>query len=66
MENIKYYAPGGILIILAIMITAFPEILVALVATAILIAGIGALFIGHRMKKYHIEFGPYSEPRPWE
>jgi len=56
MENIRYYMPGIILIAIAIIIVAVPEILVAFVAAIIIIAGIGALYIGHRMRKSEIEF----------
>ena len=56
MENIRYYVPGIILIAIAIMIVAVPEILVAFVAAIIIMAGIGALVIGHRMRKSAIEF----------
>jgi hypothetical protein len=38
------------------MIVAVPEILVAFVAAIIIMAGIGALYIGHRMRKSEIEF----------
>ena len=48
--------PGIILIAIAIMIVAVPEILVAFVTAIIIIAGIGALYIGHRMRKSEIEF----------
>ena len=57
MQSIKYYMPGMILIAIAIMIVAVPEILVAFVAAIIIMAGIGALYIGHKMRKSHIEFG---------
>ena len=56
MQNIRYYLPGIILIAIAIMIVAVPEILVAFVAAIIIMAGIGALYIGHRMRKSEIEF----------
>jgi hypothetical protein len=56
MRNLRYYLPGTILILIAILIVAVPEILVAFVATAIIIAGIGALYIGHMIRKSEIEF----------
>jgi len=56
MHNLKYYIPGSILILIAIMIVAVPEILVAFVAASIIIAGIGALYIGHMIRKSEIEF----------
>ena len=56
MENLKYYVPGSILILIAIMIVAVPEILVAFLAALIIMAGIGALYIGHMIRKSDIEF----------
>jgi hypothetical protein len=56
METIRYYMPGVILILIALMIVAVPEILVAFVAAMIIMAGIGALLIGHKMRKSEIEF----------
>lgn len=52
MNNIKYYLPGVSLIILAFVILALPEILVAFVAASIIMVGIGALYVGHMIKKY--------------
>ena len=56
MSNVRYYLPGIILILIAIMIVAVPEIFIAFVAAAIIMAGIGALYIGHMMRKVEIEF----------
>jgi hypothetical protein len=56
MGSLKYYVPGIMLILMAIMIVAFPEILVALVAASIIMAGIGALCIGHMFRKTEIGF----------
>lgn len=54
MRNLRYYFPGAILILIAIMIVAFPEILVAFVAALIIMAGIGALYIGHMIRRSEI------------
>ena len=56
MDKIKYYLPGIILILIAIMIIAVPEILIAFIASIIIIAGITALYIGHRIRKSEAEF----------
>ena len=56
MDSIRYYLPGTILILIAIMIVAVPEILVAFVASIIIMAGLAALYIGHKMRKSEIEF----------
>jgi len=55
MRNIKYYIPGSILILIAIVIIAVPQILVAFLAASIIMAGVGALCIGHIMRKSEIE-----------
>ena len=56
MRNFRYYTPGIILILIAILILAVPEILVAFVASLIVMAGIGALYVGHMIRKSRIEF----------
>ena len=56
MDIFRYYLPGIILILVAILIVAVPEILVAFVASIIIMAGIGALYIGHRIRKSEMEF----------
>ena len=62
MQNLRYYLSGIILILVAIIIVAVPEILVAFVASIFIMAGIGALYVGHRMRKSETEFrGAYRE-----
>ena len=56
MENFKYYLPGIVLFLLAFVVLAVPEILVAFVAALIIMAGIGALYIGHLLRRSKIEF----------
>ena len=56
MNTLRYYLPGIILILIAIMVVALPEVIVAFVASIIIIAGIGALYIGHKIRKSEIEF----------
>ena len=55
IRNVRYYLPGRILILLALLIVVAPEILVAFVAASILIVGIGTLYIGHLIRKSKIE-----------
>ena len=55
MKDIKFYLPGVFLILLAIMIFAFPEILVALVAALVILFGIGSLYVGHLIRKSRSE-----------
>lgn len=56
MDYIRYYMPGIILILIAVIVVAVPEILVAFVASIIVMAGIGALYIGHKIRRSEIEF----------
>ncbi len=58
MRDIKYYLPGILLILMAVAIIAMPEILVALVAAMVILAGIVALRIGHLMKTSHVTVEP--------
>jgi hypothetical protein len=51
MKELKYYVPGGLIIIFSILIVAFPEILVALIAGFVLMMGVIALFLGHMMSR---------------
>ena len=55
MRNLKYYFPGGLLIFMAVMIVAVPEILVALISASIIMVGIGTLYIGHMIRKSEME-----------
>ena len=51
MKDLKYYFPGITLIALAVIIVAFPEVLVAMIAATIIFAGAIALYIGHVVRK---------------
>jgi hypothetical protein len=51
MKRLSYYIPGGLLIFMGLLIVAFPEILIALVSAIIIMVGVGALVIGHYMRK---------------
>ncbi|MDY6825454.1 MAG: hypothetical protein SWH68_16905 [Thermodesulfobacteriota bacterium] len=51
----KYYIPGILLIFASIVIIAFPQILVALIAALVFMAGITALGIGNMVKNYEQE-----------
>ena len=51
MKDIKYYFPGISLITVAIIIVAFPQILIALIGATIICAGLVALYIGHVLRK---------------
>lgn len=50
MSGLKYYMPGLGLIGAALLIIVFPQILVALVASLVMMAGIGALWVGKMVK----------------
>ena len=57
MKDMRYYCPGISLITVAIIIVAFPQILIALIGATIICAGILALYIGHVMRKSFDEVG---------
>jgi hypothetical protein len=56
MNRFRYYLPGISLILIAFLIVAVPQILVAFVAAIIIMAGILALYLGHLMKKSEVAF----------
>ncbi len=56
MRDLKYYLPGITLIAIAVIIVAFPEILIAMIAATIIFAGVIALYIGHKVRKGFDEF----------
>ena len=60
MRNLRYYVPGIMLILTAVVIVAVPEILVAFIAALIITAGIAALYIGHKVRKSEIEPGNFD------
>lgn len=51
MKNLRYYMPGLLLILLAMLILTVPEILVAFIAASVIFLGIGALYLGHIIRK---------------
>ena len=55
MRGMRYYIPGCILILAAILIVAVPEILVAFIAALIFLGGVGLLYVGHLFKKMENE-----------
>ena len=69
MQSLKYYLPGIMLILGALVIVAFPEVLVAMVAATIIFAGMGALYLGHMIKLSHglnRDFsGWHNDNYPW-
>ena len=51
MKNIRYYVPGGLVMAAGLLILAFPEILVVIVAAFIMLIGLLALYMGHRVRQ---------------
>ena len=58
--NLKYYIPGSILILIALLIVAVPEILIALAAASMIMLGIGALYLGHLLRKSEREWDVFN------
>ena len=55
MWKVRYYIPGSLFILAAVLIVAVPEILLVLIATFLIMVGMGALYIGHMIRKSQIE-----------
>ena len=56
MYRLKYCFPGVTMILFAFVILAVPEILVAVVATLVLLAGLSACYAGHMIRKAKIAY----------
>ena len=56
MRDLKYYVPGTVLIAMALLILAVPEILIALVSASIITLGIVVLYVGHLVRKSNAGF----------
>ncbi len=65
MAKLKYYIPGGLLVMMALLILAVPEILVAFVAAAVAMSGISLLYLGHMMRKADTEWSAFERARPY-
>jgi ABC-type nitrate/sulfonate/bicarbonate transport system permease component len=55
MQYFKYYIPSVSLILMAVLIFAVPEILVAMISVFIMTMGVFILYIGHGLRKSEIE-----------
>jgi len=51
MKAVRFYMPGVLLILAALIIVMVPEVLVAFIAALFAMAGIGALRVGHIIRK---------------
>ena len=51
MDTVRYYLPGITFILIGIMILAVPEIFIAFIGITIVIGGIIALHIGHKIRE---------------
>ncbi|MDY7031646.1 MAG: hypothetical protein SVY10_07020 [Thermodesulfobacteriota bacterium] len=60
MMKLRYYIPGSIVILLGLLIIAFPEILIALVAFSLIMFGVGALYFGHLIRKSEVGLRDFS------
>lgn len=56
MQQIKYYFPGAMLILMAGFIVVFPEILIVFVSVLLMMSGVFDLYTGHGFRKSEIEF----------
>ena len=62
MRELKYYMPGILMIAIALLVVAVPEILVAFVTAAMIMIGIGLLLLGHRIRKAEIRLDKTDDP----
>ena len=60
MQQMRSYVPEALRILFGLLIIALPQILVALVAAGLILAGIGALSLGHRMRQVE---HPFASPQ---
>ena len=51
MKAIRFYIPGALLVLVALVIVMVPQVLVAFIAALFVMAGIGALRVGHHIRK---------------
>lgn len=51
MKTLRFYVPGVLLILVALIVVIVPQILVAFVAALLIMAGIGILHLGHIIRK---------------
>jgi len=53
MKEFSLYLPGAIFIMLGILVVLFPMLLVGLFSAGLIVLGITAISVAHRLKKYH-------------
>lgn len=61
MQHIKFYLPGISLILIAFLIIAVPEILIAMISLLFMSMGIFVICIGHSLRKSEIELKRMNE-----
>jgi len=65
MKRLRFYLPGTLLILTAVLIIAFPAILVAMVSALILMAGFVALAVGHGIQKSEAKMNEPFQTSGW-
>ena len=65
MKSVRFYFPGIALLIIAFLIISFPEVLIAFASSVIVITGIFALYIGHKIRLLHSTMESF-EQRPFD
>lgn len=65
-ESVKKYVPGLILILLGLVIVAFPMLLVAFVSAMLILAGVIAIAVAHKAKNLENQIGRLSSLDPFE
>ena len=53
IKSFSVYLPGAILVMLGILVVLFPMLLVGLFSAGLILIGITAISVAHRLRKYH-------------
>lgn len=61
MNKIQYYLPGIFLTLSGVLMAVFPEILIALIASVVIMAGVAALLLGHKIKESSYAYSKVNE-----
>jgi len=65
-RNVTRYLPGAILILSGVLIVAFPMLLVAFVSGLLILGGVMAIAITHRVKRFQDATGCLHDSEPFD
>jgi uncharacterized membrane protein HdeD (DUF308 family) len=64
-KDMTRYLPGAILILSGVLVVAFPMLLVAFVSGLLILGGIVAIAIAHKVKRFHDATGQLYDSGPF-